>query len=129
MPTVDEYLSEVYRVIRENFPSTDPTGGMTAAAAGYLVKLFVAPDQTQFGFLKFKDVLQQLEQQGLIRTGANSKDALSIWLIEQTGQPAPGEHEATYRSVISSVAQSGLARIYCSEASRSPLFQSSHRRS
>ena len=89
MPTVDEYLSEVYRVIRENFPSTDPTGGMTAAAAGYLVKLFVAPDQTQFGFLKFKDVLQQLEQQGLIRTGANSKDALSIWLIEQTGQPAP----------------------------------------
>ncbi len=89
MPTMDEYLGEVYRVIRENFPSTDPTGSMTAAAAGYLVKLSVAPDHTQFGFLKFKDVLQRLERQGLIRIGANSKNALSIWLIEQTGQPTP----------------------------------------
>ncbi len=87
MQTANDYLDEVYRVIRENFTPTDPTGGMTAAAIGYLVKLHVTCEPAPLGFPKFKDVLDQLEERGLVRIGLNAKKALSVWLLQQPDQP------------------------------------------
>ena len=87
MQTVDEYLGEVYRVIRENFASSDPTGGMTAAVAGFLVKQLIDRDHLRFGFLRLEAALEELERRKFIRTGVNSKNALSIWLLPRPGQP------------------------------------------
>ncbi|HEV2970234.1 MAG TPA: hypothetical protein VGY55_09605 [Pirellulales bacterium] len=77
-----EYLSEVCRIIRENFRSSDSTGGMPAAAAALLVKRTLGRDQTEFGFYKFKNALNALEERGLVRTGNNSKGAFSVWLTD-----------------------------------------------
>jgi hypothetical protein len=80
--TSDEYLAEVLRILRQNFRSKDPSGGMTVAALAYLVKRSVQADQTNFGFAKFKDVLHELEARGELLTGKDSKGALSVWLAD-----------------------------------------------
>jgi hypothetical protein len=95
----NEYLSEVLRIVRENFRSQDPTGGMSVAAAALLVKRALGHDQTEFGFFKFKDVLNVLEERGLIRTGPDSKGAFALWLADatsstpQVAQSLPGNHD------------------------------------
>ncbi|MEQ1814502.1 MAG: hypothetical protein ABL860_08655 [Candidatus Nitrotoga sp.] len=78
--TKSEYLNEVLSVIRKTFRSNDESGSMPVAAVAYLAKLHLGSDHTAFGFAKFKDVLQELEKQGMIRTGTNSKQAYSLWL-------------------------------------------------
>ncbi len=84
----EEYLSEVYRIIRENFRSSDPSGGMAVASAAYLVKHVLGHDQTVFGFEKFKDVLQVLEKRELLQTGSDSKSAFAVWLTEKAAASA-----------------------------------------
>ena len=86
MQNVEDYLNEVLRLIRENFYSTDPTGGMPAAVAAYLVQRSLGYDQSRYGFFKFKEVLARLEERGLLKTGFNSKNAFSIWLTGRPGQ-------------------------------------------
>ena len=81
---VDEYLLEVYRLLRTNFTPDDTSGGMSVAKAAKMVRDAVRKDQTAFGFEKFKDVLKRLEVKCLLRTGPNSKRAFSFWL---TGAP------------------------------------------
>jgi len=80
---VEEYLSQVYRIISGNFRSNDPTGSMAVASAAYLVKRALGHDQTVFGFVRFKDVLQELENRGLLKTGINSKSAFAVWVTEK----------------------------------------------
>ena len=82
-----EYLSDAFRIISENFHSNDSTGGMTAASVALLVKRIVG-DHRDYGFPKFKDVLAALASEGRLRTGANSKDAFSLWLTEDAAPPA-----------------------------------------
>jgi hypothetical protein len=82
-----DYLSRAYAIIKENFRTSDASGGMTAASAAYLIKRALG-DYEQFGFFRFKDVLEKLETAGQIRTGANAKAALSIW-IAQPNQDSP----------------------------------------
>lgn len=77
----DEYLSKVFDLLSVNFRADDHTGGMTAAAAGYLLQRLGA-DHRELGFERFKNVLEALEEQGLLRTGENSKGAYSFWLSE-----------------------------------------------
>ncbi len=81
-----EYLREAFRIIRENFRSSDPSGGMTVAAAAYFVKREVG-DHRDYGFPKFKDVLSALSSEGQLKTGENSKAAYSLWIIEGTALP------------------------------------------
>lgn len=98
--TIQEYLVEVIKAIRTNFYSPDPTGGMLVAILASVVRRSVGHDHTEFGFQKFGDVLRQLEQQGQIKTGLNSKNAFSIWLVDNSGAPpAPvrGFTEFSYR--------------------------------
>ncbi len=82
-----EYLDEAFRIISENFRPNDPTGGMTAASAAYLVKRAIG-DHRNCGFPRFKDVLAALASEGRLRTGTNSKDAFSLWLTENATFPA-----------------------------------------
>lgn len=90
-----KYLDDAFRVINENFRSNDATGGMTAASAAYLVKRVVG-DHRDYGFPKFKDVLRALASEGRLRTGSNSKDAFSLWLVEGA-TPTPISNEAANR--------------------------------
>lgn len=83
----DEYCAEVYRVIRENFRANDVSGGMTAAAAAYVVQQALSVSHEAFGFERFKDVLAFIEKQGLIRTGPNAKQAFALWLTESPATP------------------------------------------
>ena len=87
--TAQDYFSEVYKAIRTNFYSPDPTGGMLVAILANLVKRSIGHDHTEFGFSKFGDVLRELEHQGLVRTGLNSKSAFSVWLVDETTRIAP----------------------------------------
>jgi hypothetical protein len=76
------YVDDVYQVIKTNFRPNDPSGSMSVATVAYLAKLRLKLDYRTFGFAKFKDVLAELERQGLIRTGVNSKLSYAIWLTE-----------------------------------------------
>jgi hypothetical protein len=86
---LEEYLNEVARIIRENFQSNDTTGAMTAAEAGLIVKAIVGQPPGEFGFFRFKDVLQQLEQRGLLELTRTSKNALGLRLsgVPPTASP------------------------------------------
>ncbi len=99
--TAQEYLADVSKAIRTNFYSPDPSGGMLVAILANLVQRTVGHHHTEFGYLKFGDLLRQLEQHGLVRTGFNSKNAYSVWLNDQTIRPAqamPGaQTEPPYR--------------------------------
>lgn len=79
----EQYLNEVNRIITSNFQPDDSKGSMTAARAGYYVRQVTAADHAAAGFLKFKDVLLELERRGAIRIGSDSKGALAIWLHDQ----------------------------------------------
>lgn len=76
----ETYIEEVSRIITKNFHPNDVTGSMTAARAGSLVRQVLQTAPTEHGFSKFKDVLREVEKQGDIRVGSNSKQALAIWL-------------------------------------------------
>ncbi len=86
-----QYLKEVLEVLKSTFQPSDSSGSMPAATAGYLVRLKTGHDHTTFGFAKFKDVLNELERQGLIRTGTNTKHAYAIWLTDTSGTPPAPE--------------------------------------
>ena len=88
----EDYLSEVERIISENFRANDPSGGMTAARAGFLVRQTLETTPEQVGLSKFRDALDELARRNRIRVGANSKDALAIWLPDRAAmEPADGE--------------------------------------
>eukprot|EP00456_Euglypha_rotunda_P014054 TRINITY_DN1435_c1_g1_i9.p1 TRINITY_DN1435_c1_g1~~TRINITY_DN1435_c1_g1_i9.p1 ORF type:complete len:286 (+),score=44.84 TRINITY_DN1435_c1_g1_i9:83-940(+) len=82
MQTPAEYLTEVYRIIKENFRPSDPSGGMLVAPLAMIVHRAIGIKQKGFGFGKFKDVLAVLEASGLLRTGLNDANLLSVWLPE-----------------------------------------------
>lgn len=98
-----EYMANVARIIRECFQPDDPSGSMTVATAAFLVKQRLGTDHSSFGFAKFKDVLGELERQGSLRTGTNSKHAYAIWLapepgdVKALGTPSPSAVEGLSR--------------------------------
>jgi len=76
----EAYVREVSRIIRQNFHPNDVSGSMTAAKAGFFVRQVLQTGPTEHGFSKFKDALLEVEKQGEIKIGFNSKQALAIWL-------------------------------------------------
>ena len=76
------YLERAIEVLAQNFQSNDVNGSMTAASAAYLLKRLLG-DFEQAGFLKFKDLLNELEKSGYIVTGRNSKDAYSFRILRR----------------------------------------------
>jgi hypothetical protein len=76
---VEEYLAGVQRLVQESFRTNDPSGGMPVAKVAYVAK-HACGDHKTYGFFKFKEVLQELEKRGLIKTGTDSKGAYAIWL-------------------------------------------------
>jgi len=86
-----QYLEEVLKVIKGTFRPNDSSGSMPVSTAAYLVKFRTGHDHTTFGFAKFKDVLAELERQGLVRTGTNSKHAYALWLTDAAGTSASPE--------------------------------------
>lgn len=95
----EQYISEVVRVIRENFRSNDETGGMPVASAAYVIRRTLGVSQTAFGFLKFKNVLENLERRGEIKTGVDSKGAYALWLADAEKQPAATTRLAVYKAL------------------------------
>ena len=85
---VEDYLAGVQRLVREGFRTNDPSGGMPVAKVAYLAKRAFG-DHTAHGFFKFKEVVQQLEERGLIKTGPDSKGAYAIWLQEPPAAVEP----------------------------------------
>lgn len=85
---VEDYLSGVQHLVREGFRTNDPSGGMPVAKVAFLAKRALG-DHTVHGFFKFKEVLQQLEERGLIKTGVDSKGAYAIWLLEPSATAEP----------------------------------------
>jgi hypothetical protein len=82
-----QFLAAVLDVIRLNYPSGSPDG-LSAARIGLLVRhAFPKLEWISLGFPKLKDVLAELETQGLIRTGANRKGAFSVWLASEPQVP------------------------------------------
>ena len=85
---LEDYLSNVYRIIRDNF-RPDSAGFMAVVPAAYAVKRALGYNQTQVGFANFKDVLDELENRGLLKTGVNSKNVLAVRLCENETTPVP----------------------------------------
>lgn len=79
----EDYLSEVERIVSENFRPNDPSGGMTAARAGFLVRQVLGTTPEQVGLSKFREALDELARRNRIRVGPNSKDALAIWILDE----------------------------------------------
>jgi len=74
------YLSAVADLITSNYPQ-DKARGLKASEVGLLVRRELPRvNWTDFGFLKLKDVLAELESQGQIRTGIDAKFAYSVWI-------------------------------------------------
>lgn len=90
----NEFLSAVFELIKLNYPVGSPDG-MSAARVGMLIRqAFPQVSWESIGFPKLKHILSSLEARGWIKTGQNSKFALSIWLTEpiresQTAIPSP----------------------------------------
>ena len=91
----ETYVREVSRIIRENFRPNDVNGSMTAAKAGSLVRQVLQTGPTEHGFSKFKDVLLELERQGEIGIGFNSKNALAICLPQASTGVDPQREQVT----------------------------------
>jgi hypothetical protein len=62
---------------------------MTAAKLGIFVRRAIPNKPFEFGFAKFRDVLAQMEANGVITTGVNSKQALAVWLGNQRVPESP----------------------------------------
>ena len=89
-----EYLRSAKALLVDNFRSNDPDGSMTAASAAYLLKRLLGNFE-DFGFLKFKDLLFELENENFLVTGPNSKNAFSLRLLRSEGKaslPQPSMH-------------------------------------
>lgn len=82
----EEYLRELSLSITEVFQPNDVSGSMTAALLAHQIRQRIGVSHKDGGFSKFKDALIELEGCGLIKTGANSKQAYAVWL---TGRSAP----------------------------------------
>jgi len=82
-PKTVNYLEQALNVLSLNFRPNDVDGSMTAASAAYLLRRLVG-DFEKFGFLKFRDVLEELERLGQIKTGSNSKDAYSFRILSSS---------------------------------------------
>lgn len=80
-----EYLRSILELIR-NTAVRDSTGGVNVAKLGLAAQRSL-PDWRTLGYLKFKDVLSDLEAQSLLRIGAGDKGALTVWPVE--GDRAP----------------------------------------
>ena len=76
----EEILAAVLSLFRSHFQRDDSTGSMTAARAGLLLKRAYPDALNEGGFAKFADLLHELEKNGDIRTGRDSKNVLAIWL-------------------------------------------------
>ncbi len=73
------YVDQAKVALAENFRPNDPDGSMTAASAAYILKRLVGGFEDA-GFFKFKDLLAQMEADGFLTTGTNSKEAFSFRL-------------------------------------------------
>ncbi len=84
-----EYVVRAKVALAENYRANDSDGSMTAASAAYILKRTIGSFE-DVGFFKFKDLLQALQQEGFLETGANSKQAFSFVLkapIRTTSSP------------------------------------------
>lgn len=78
--TAEKYLSEIERIARSNFQPNGSSNGMTVARLGLLVRKVTGITPEAIGFPRFKDALLELEKRGVLRTGANDKQAFAFWL-------------------------------------------------
>jgi hypothetical protein len=82
------FLSTVFDLIRRHPSITSPDGVKAAQVGNLLRRKHPDVDWTPLGYFKLGDVLSDLESQGLIRTGLDTKHALSVWL-PSSDQPRP----------------------------------------
>jgi hypothetical protein len=75
-----EFLLATLNLIRRHNSSTTPEGLKAAQLGTLLRRTYPDVDWTVYGYLKLRDFLSDLESQGNIRTGLDSKKALSVWL-------------------------------------------------
>ena len=87
-----EYLKLAKSLLVDNFRPNDPDGSMTAASAAYLLKRRLGNFEDS-GFLKFKDLLDELQVEKFLVTGSNSKQAFSFKLLM-------GEREANSHQIL-----------------------------
>jgi len=80
--TAEEYIVEIGKIAQSNFVASDPTGAMTAAKLGLIVRQVTHCEPAELGFAKFKDALLEVERRGIIRIGYNSKNAFAFWLCD-----------------------------------------------
>jgi hypothetical protein len=74
-----EFLGAVLDLIRLNYPAHQP-GGIRVAYLGNLIhRAFPNVHWTSFGFLKLKNVLDELETQGAVRTGRDHNGTFVVW--------------------------------------------------
>ena len=71
-----DYLEQAKSLLSDNFRPNDPDGSMTAASAAYLLKRLIGNFE-DVGFFKFRDLLDQLQSEGFLAIGSNSKHAFS----------------------------------------------------
>jgi hypothetical protein len=88
----DHFIDQVLNLLRGAFRSDDPAGSMTAARVGSLIRTRLGDPTQMSGYPKLKNVLEELERRGAVRTGANSKGAFSIWLLESPGAVVAPPH-------------------------------------
>jgi hypothetical protein len=87
--TKDDFLKASLSLFKSHFRTDDSTGSMTAARAGLLLKQHFPHGLAEAGFQKFGDLLRELERQGSIRTGLDSKNVLAIWFPETSPPKGP----------------------------------------
>jgi hypothetical protein len=87
--TRDEILTAALALFKSHFQADDPAGSMTAARAGLLLKNYLPNALANAGFEKFSDLLRELENNGSIRTGLDSKRVLVIWFPEKSVTEPP----------------------------------------
>lgn len=83
-----EYLKSAKSLLVDYFRPNDLDGSMTAASAAYLLKRLLGNFE-DFGFFKFKNLLDELQAENFLVTGANSKNAFSFRLLmgERNARP------------------------------------------
>ena len=91
-----EYLDRAKSVLSETFRANDSDGSMTAASAAYLLKRTIGSFE-DVGFFKFKELLQALQAEGFLQTGANSKQAFSFVLKVPTQAKSTQLHQVQRR--------------------------------
>ncbi len=88
----NHFIEQVLNLLRGAFRSDDPAGSMTAARVGSLIRTRLGDPTQMSGYPKLKSVLEELERQGAVRTGPNSKGAFSVWLLDSPSAITAHQH-------------------------------------